>query len=388
MQKLIRKTLPISVITEVEAKDFFSKATKVVECNLKSIPVNTERTMYIKISTVNPDRSGDVVEPNGAELKNYVNNNVVAAFHKYDRPSIGRTISFAIGEKEIVVLMEFAAKGVNPEADMLHDLYKGGMMHAASIGFRSKNYEPIPGGGNHFKTWELYEWSLVLVPDNPEALDMVKTAGLDPEQILKDQEAAITLKTEDIPDKVDETKEVHSLTVKELQDALREVDEKKDVREVVALAYVASDIDWYIRYFTEKGVSESTIEKLTQALVLIMEAIKEQAVVDVEKSLTVKAGRTISKKNESLLKTAAESINSVLSSLAEQEEEKDTEEVVEKTTPTANQSEERLIRVLIKADQVIGQGLRDAKTSKQPAANKGEEARVLPIVIGEKGGEN
>lgn len=78
----------------------------------------------------------------------------------------------------IVSKREFTPKGTNPQADVLHDLYKDGFQSAASIGCMPVDADPNPEGSHGFKSWELYEYSLVLVSDNPEALTMMRSKAL------------------------------------------------------------------------------------------------------------------------------------------------------------------------------------------------------------------
>lgn len=342
-KELIRKIYQAESITEAEFKDFVSSAQNVYQCDLKGKEVDPTRTLAIRISTVNPDRSKDVVIPSGGKLNNYLANPVVAAFHNYNNPSVGKTVTIAVSDTDIVVLMEFPPVGVNPQADMLHELYKGGFQNAASIGFIPLTWEPIPQGGYKFLSWEMIEWSLVLVPDNPEAVKMLKSKGLDPDQILKEQEEALVKHEEDVKEKEEKEEEVvekkvTEMTVKELLEAVRTETRQKDVSEVVALAYLASDLDWYIYCFEQREVNPETIAKLQQALELVMVCIQEQAVLE-QKGFTMKSGRVISAKNEKLIQSAIDNLSTVMAALQEEEstpedagdseEEKEIEQPVE-----------------------------------------------------------
>ena len=85
---MIRKTYNIQVLPDLEVKELFQKAKKVVKCNLKGVKVDEDRTLMHKISTDTLDRAKDVVHPDGVILDNYKENPVVAAFHKYDQPAL------------------------------------------------------------------------------------------------------------------------------------------------------------------------------------------------------------------------------------------------------------------------------------------------------------
>src|SRR5438105_10673825 len=101
------------------------------KCNLKGVDVNEARTITLKISTQNPDRSKDVVSSQGVIADHYIDNPVVAGFHKYDKAAVGRGIQLGVGEDYSVSKMEFTPEGMNPDADVLHNLYKSGFMNAA-----------------------------------------------------------------------------------------------------------------------------------------------------------------------------------------------------------------------------------------------------------------
>lgn len=183
---LIRKTFIAEVLTDVEAKKLFETATKTYNCKIKGAPVDDSRTIFLKISTSDPDRSQDTVAPKGFDVTNFANNPVVSAFHDYTKPAVGRALELGIGDNYVVSKMEFPPEGINPEADILQGLYKSGFQHAASIGFIPKSWEPNDIGGKDFNEIELIEYALVLVPDNPGALQMMYQKGFNPETFHED----------------------------------------------------------------------------------------------------------------------------------------------------------------------------------------------------------
>lgn len=380
-KKFLRKTYNVTVVPDAQAKELFDKARKVYQCDLKGVSVDEDRTQTFVISTANPDRSKDVVVPTGVKLDHYLNNPIVAAFHKYDRPSIGRTIQVGITDNEVVAKMEFTHKGDNPEADVLYELYKKGFQRAVSIGFSSENYKEREGGGTQFNEWELYEYSAVLIPDNPEALAKMKTKGLDTDAILKEQEENaekpnlevgedVKPEVEEQPVKIDDTPERVEEVIEDAIESEKTLRIEKGVSEVVALASLASELDWYIYAFGQNGVEEGTLSKLTQSLSLLMEAVKEQATLEQqvtkEKGINfVKAGRTLSSKNEGLIKSAHDNLTSVLSSL-EKETGKD-----DKGATVDNAFLLSLQKSLRTTDKEVGLALRLIKA--REGKQKGEE---------------
>lgn len=163
-------------------KTFTIESVKAVE--------GEDRSLIVRISSIAQDRSKDVVIPSGVDLTNYLKNPVVAAFHRYDRPAIGSASDIVTDDTGITAKVTFLPKGINPEADMLYEIYKLGVQKGWSIGFTATEYAKNDQGGYVFSKWELLEFSAVLVPDNPEALTEAKTKGIDVspiEQVLKSE---------------------------------------------------------------------------------------------------------------------------------------------------------------------------------------------------------
>lgn len=163
------------VAPKVEVKDIlanFNAQTKTVN--------ETDRTLICIISTKNPDRSNDEVLPMGMDATMYLKNNpVVLPFHNYREASIAKCLELTPSENDVKAKIQFPEKGINPTADMLFELYKGGFMNAWSIGFRAQEYTFKNEGGMIISKWELYEFSAVAVPDNGETRTLLASKGLD-----------------------------------------------------------------------------------------------------------------------------------------------------------------------------------------------------------------
>ena len=129
------------------------------------------------VSTNDVDRSGEVVDIEGIDIKNYEKNPVVMWAHDYSLPPIGKTLSLTkekIGKKMVLKTeMEFAT-GISDLAREVYNLYKGGFMSAFSIGFI-----PLDEEGNTYTKSELLEYSAVPIPANPNALLLAKAKGID-----------------------------------------------------------------------------------------------------------------------------------------------------------------------------------------------------------------
>lgn len=355
---------------------------------------DVKRTLLVRISTSNPDRSKDTVQPDGMQYDHFMKNPVVLFAHNYASKPIAKCTSLKVDSKGVTATVEFTPEGLYQEADVIYEMYKQGFLNAWSIGFmpQKDGYEENEFGGYNFKTWELFEFSSVPVPDNPEALTIMRSKGINVDAVVEKEESkkdeaekpaepkedkpveepkepqqedavttpAKTVESSTTPEntsvEITDATPVKDLTFGHLKGLFTpsetEVDgEKKDVSQVTSLAYVLSDLQWLAYMFEYDEVSQSTIDKINQAISLILDAIKEQAELgkkeiaistesfetftaeqkeQVRATLT-KAGRTISAKHEQLLKEASEHIQTVLDSVATQDAPEETEE--EKAIP-------------------------------------------------------
>src|SRR5882724_550574 len=331
------------------------------------------RTLVVKISTVNADRSRDTVQPSGMQADNFLKNPVVLFAHKYDTKPIAKCTSLKVMDDCILATVEFLPEGVYQEADIIYTMYKEGFLSAWSIGFMPTDYDENMQGGYNFKQWELFEFSSVPVPDNPEALTIMRSKGIDVDKVLEKKEQdedVLSVKiniadAEEVKETIENaTKAIGALTLE--NEKLKKAAEQKDVSQIVALGYLLDELSYFIKAFTQMGVKQESIEKLQQALALVMNVVQEQAIVG-EKSIklpaTMKAGRTISSKHEEMLKTAcehmnagAEQVKTVLDSVSKDDEESDEGKTVPNSYVT------RLASSLKQTDKTVGLTLRLLKT--------------------------
>ena len=188
-----------------------------VEMIRKLMPVEVkevgDRTLEIAGSTEDKDRMGDIIRASGWKLGPFKKNPVFMWAHRYDDPPIGRANKVWV-DKETNRLMfnvEFAGPEVYEFADTIYKLYKGGFLHATSVGFIPLDWEgkdeenTIPKfEGNVFTRQELLELSAVPVPANANALVNARDSGL---ITIKEFEALTITKPE-------ETEEYYRIPVK------------------------------------------------------------------------------------------------------------------------------------------------------------------------------
>ena len=119
------------------------------------------------------DRTGEVIEVEGWDLRNYKKNPVVLFGHDYRQPAIGRAQKVWIDDGKLKFRVEFAPADVYPFADTIYKLYKNGFMKATSVGFKPIEWKFGEKPTEPYRTFmkqELLEYSMVPVPANPEAL--------------------------------------------------------------------------------------------------------------------------------------------------------------------------------------------------------------------------
>jgi len=154
------------------------------------------------LSTGTVDRHGEVIDPKGWRLENYVKNPVVLWGHDQSAFPIGRCENVRVESDQLKATVVFAY-AENPDAAMVFELLAGKFLNAGSVGFM--NLKWMFDEENDLLTLlenELYEFSIVNVPANPEALakavDALESAHAEKRVIdrVKDFSAKIKAKAE------------------------------------------------------------------------------------------------------------------------------------------------------------------------------------------------
>ncbi len=153
-----------------------------------------ERAVISTISTAAVDRDKEVVLPQGADLKNYRKNPVVLWAHQSTTPPIGKMAWIKTDKNKGLIAKTIFAE--TDRANEVYELYKGGFLKAFSIGFMSresrepkeqdlKNHPEWAEVRRIHSKWELFEYSAVPVPSNPEALAIAVNKGMELSDELK-----------------------------------------------------------------------------------------------------------------------------------------------------------------------------------------------------------
>lgn len=148
-----------------------------------------ERVMKFVFSDGSVDRYGDTIDARGWVLDAF-NANPVALFG-HDANTIENVIGKARNVKvegaRLVGEIEFMEASVNPKAEAVYQMLKGGFLNAVSVGFQPLEWDlskdkTRPQGIN-FKKQELLEISVVPVPALPTALVQARAAGIDVDRL-------------------------------------------------------------------------------------------------------------------------------------------------------------------------------------------------------------
>ena len=150
-----------------------------IQSEVKAVNSATREVAHL-ITTGSVDRAGDVVEPGGADVGNYMKNPVVLRDHSYKSEDIiGKATSVEITKDGIWARTQFLDSDVGRDAYNLVAEGIGGW----SIGFRPVEYDSIKDDkgktkGFRFKKWELLEYSQVAIPMNQDIVNSMVQRGL------------------------------------------------------------------------------------------------------------------------------------------------------------------------------------------------------------------
>ncbi|MFA5404118.1 MAG: HK97 family phage prohead protease [Ignavibacteria bacterium] len=138
-----------------------------------------EKTITHYISTVTPDRFGDIVNPFGMDADNYRKNPIVLFGHSHHSRGnvIGKNIALFPDDFGVKAITKFAD---TPAGNDLYILNREGYLNAWSIGYIPKKLKTQntttnnqSGTYNIIDEWELLEYSSVVIPANPDALNLM-----------------------------------------------------------------------------------------------------------------------------------------------------------------------------------------------------------------------
>ncbi len=131
------------------------------------------------------DRYNEVISARGWELEHYQQNPVFQDSHDYStilrtigRAAITEVRPGALGTATPYLFQRMVfAVNENPLAKIGYAMYRGGFLHAVSVGFIPIEWEKGDGFARKYLKQELLETSAVAIPANPNALELAYKSG-------------------------------------------------------------------------------------------------------------------------------------------------------------------------------------------------------------------
>lgn len=139
------------------------------------------------LSDATVDRYGDIVDPDGWDLKNFKKNPIALFGHNSNFP-VGKWSDLRVEDGKLKGRLNLAKRGTSYRLDELIGLIEQGILRAVSVGFRPLKAEPMdperPYGPQKYLKQELLETSVVSVPANPAALALAKSMHVSDETLV------------------------------------------------------------------------------------------------------------------------------------------------------------------------------------------------------------
>lgn len=226
-----------------------------------------ERAIISHITTDTVDRDGEIVDPDGAFLKDYEKNPVVLFGHDHRNLPIGRNMWIKRDEKGLVAKTIYAT---HQQAEDVYQYRKQGFPLAQSIGFipietvryEEGSKERKQGIFRKFTKWILLEYSDVPVPSNPDAIAIAISKGLIPNDSVEKVEGSSEIKSDELIDSKEETKILEQKET-EKEDPSTEKPSVKITVEIVKAELDNEekelDGDYFIDDIEEKDISDDSI---------------------------------------------------------------------------------------------------------------------------------
>ena len=142
--------------------------------------------MTFVLSDGTTDRYGDIVSPDGWDLKNF-KKNPIALFGHNNNFIVGLWENIRVEGNKLLGDLSPAKRGTSYRIDEILGLLEQGILRAVSVGFKPLKSEPLnpekPYGPQRFLRQELLEASLVSVPALPTALAVAKSMNISTETL-------------------------------------------------------------------------------------------------------------------------------------------------------------------------------------------------------------
>lgn len=225
-------------------------------------------------STSAVDRQGESIDQAGWELENYLKNSVLLWAHDYSQPPIGVVDKIGLENGNLVIEGRFAPTDFGQQIRKLYDLK---MVNTVSVGFIPKEFN-----GNVITKSELLEVSIVPVPANPQAVSLRQM-----------QEAGI---------------EMEMLKSKGFILEVKEAETEQNKIVPVAKTWIIHSKEKQFEFELENG----------ESIKIVIDEHGWKNFIEMDTALlSQKAGRVLSEKNRTLIKSTIDSLQASVAALSE-----------------------------------------------------------------------
>ncbi len=237
-----------------------------------------ERISFV-ISTADEDRDGDTIAQNGWKLDNYLRNPVVMWAHDYRLPPIAKARDVRIENNMLKADAIFVPEDIDGGfSHMIFRMLQERFLNATSVGFKSIRFTRREGEfGLDFLEQELWEYSVVPVPANPNALIEARAKGINTAPMLEWCEKVL--------DGENETSVTRDFVIR-----LRKTSQVKEPPKTYKLTKVAQDD------LAAKNTASVKIQKLTGEPVSIKDIVTCQETGDVTGTIVLDDGSLLENK--------------------------------------------------------------------------------------------
>jgi len=185
----------MKLITPAQLRKAKTKTTleedTLIVCSMDTIvemdEAENSRKIDFTISSETEDSYRDVVSADGWDLERFLKNPVVLWAHQSRELPVGKASNVRPDGTKLKATADFAARDVYEFADNVFKMLKAGFLNATSVGFipQEWSWDEKRGGYNFIKS-ELFEFSIVPVPANADALMNSIAAGGEDAEFLRE----------------------------------------------------------------------------------------------------------------------------------------------------------------------------------------------------------
>ncbi len=289
-------------------KQMADMVKKTFRVDIKEVDAeNGTINMVIPMSTGSVDRDGEIIEPNAFKrtLPKFRKRPILLSSHDYRslQSQIGEFTKIKVADEGLMAMPKYYVNEGNPEADWAFKLASKGMA-AFSVGFIPIKSEPMNGDNDNFMSpqkfteVELLEISQVVVPSNRDAIQSMKSKGIDDpvvgaiaDEVLADEELW--------PEKIEEVIPSPSANSQNS---------------------ISDELDYISKAIEEDGLNEESLEIALK----LADEILRLAGNDIPDYIVEKVSVVLNQKNKKRLEQILDLAQGVINSAEEPEKEEET----------------------------------------------------------------